>query len=239
MVSIVPFDALPSRAADLAGLVRWRVGKTAPFGIEEAQVSYTPGAATGGGRHELVVAVMHRDVVESVRARVRAPPGRMPGWWTCPSFNVDQTPCSPPAPSAAAGDWLLVHAGAGAGYAGHRARRRARAATGTAPRATPAPSRTSMHQTAMYYQDRLGGRGFGRAVLAGEPFLEGGAVKRLRRGARSRKRLGGDLEWLGAVLAARRDGPHRRGPDHARCPGRAVRGSPARRAAKSRRHATG
>ena len=197
MVSIVPFDALPSRAGDLDDLVRWRVGKTAPFGIEEAQVSYTPGAATGGGRHELVVAVMHRDVVETYE-RVCDAAGAHAGVVDLASFNVVNAVLAA-APSAAAGDWLLVHAGAGGGTlaivrGGALVHYRNRAAGDAGALAD------LVHQTAMYYQDRLGGRGFGRAVLAGEPFLEGGAGRAASRRS-IEERLGGDFEWLGAVLA--------------------------------------
>ena len=42
-VSLVRFEKVPPRAADLDQLVRWQVRKTAPFPIEEAQVSSCAG----------------------------------------------------------------------------------------------------------------------------------------------------------------------------------------------------
>src|SRR5262245_38199374 len=38
-VSLVRFEQVPARSSDLEQLVRWQVRKTAPFAIEEAQVS--------------------------------------------------------------------------------------------------------------------------------------------------------------------------------------------------------
>ena len=42
-VSLVRFEHVPARTSDLDQLVRWQVRKTAPFPIEDAQVSYVPG----------------------------------------------------------------------------------------------------------------------------------------------------------------------------------------------------
>src|SRR5438093_1094245 len=55
-VSLVRFEQVPTRAQDLEQLIRWQVKKTAPFTIEEAQISYVRGLQAGGG-HEFIVAL--------------------------------------------------------------------------------------------------------------------------------------------------------------------------------------
>jgi hypothetical protein len=62
-VSLVKFEQLPSRAQDLDQLVRWQVRKSAPFAIEEAQVSYVPGLQGADG-HEFVVTLAKRAIIE-------------------------------------------------------------------------------------------------------------------------------------------------------------------------------
>lgn len=196
-VSIVRFDTLPSRAGDLDDLVRWRVGKKAPFGIDEAQVSYTSGVAIGNGGREMIVAVMHRDVVETYE-RVCTAAGAHAGVVDLSSFNVINGVLAA-APSMATGDWLLVHAAVGWSTLaivreGALVFLRTRAAGDAGSLAD------LVHQTAMYYQDRLGGRAFGRALLAGEQCLETVGAGRAASRRSIEERLGGDLEWLGTVL---------------------------------------
>jgi type IV pilus assembly protein PilM len=48
-VSLMTFEQIPARAADLDKLVRWQARKTAPFRIEDAQVTYVPGRPAEGG----------------------------------------------------------------------------------------------------------------------------------------------------------------------------------------------
>src|SRR5262249_22110292 len=48
-VSLVKFERVPPRAQDLDQLVRWQVRKTAPFPIDEAQVSYVPALQAADG----------------------------------------------------------------------------------------------------------------------------------------------------------------------------------------------
>ena len=197
-VSIVRFDTLPSRAGDLDDLVRWRVGRTVLFDIDEAQVSYTPGAAIGDGGRELVVAVMHRDVVATYE-RVCTAAGAHAGVVDLASFNLINAVLAA-VPSVAADDWMLVQAAVGGSTlaivrGGALVFYRNRAAGDAATLAD------LVHQTVMYYQDRLGGRGFGRALLANEPYLEAAGLGRAASRRAIEERLGGgDLEWLGAVL---------------------------------------
>src|SRR5258705_696866 len=42
--SLVRFETIPSRREDLDQLVRWQMKKASPFPIEDASVTFTPGA---------------------------------------------------------------------------------------------------------------------------------------------------------------------------------------------------
>jgi hypothetical protein len=57
-----------------------------------------------------------------------------------------------------------------------------------------------VHQTAMYHEDRLGGGGFSRVVLAGASLAGVEQAERLRRGAE--ERIGGRVELFDVRAAA-------------------------------------
>jgi hypothetical protein len=170
-VSIVKFEKVPTRADDLDQLIRFHVRKTAPFRIEDAQISFTPGAAPPGGGREFVVVLTRRDIVEEYEAVCTAA-GAHAGLVDLATLNViNMVLVSAEAPS---GDWLLVHvAPEYATMAILRGpdliffRNRADEADGNLADLT--------HQTAMYYEDRLGGTGFARVLLAGAGTVRPGA----------------------------------------------------------------
>jgi len=66
-VSLVRLEKVPPRAEDLGQLIRFHVRKAAPFRIEDAQVTYSAGAAGPDGR-EFVVAVARTDLVREYEA---------------------------------------------------------------------------------------------------------------------------------------------------------------------------
>jgi len=178
-VSLVRFEHVPARTADLDQLVRWQVRKAAPFPIEEAQVSYVPGLRAADGQ-EFVVSLAKRSVIEEYEGLCTAA-GAHPGIVDLATFNViNAALAAMPAsfadtdPSTSAGspratsrgDWLLVHVAADyASIAILRGphliffRNRATDSEGTLA--------DVVHQTAMYYEDRLQGAGFSRAFLTG------------------------------------------------------------------------
>jgi type IV pilus assembly protein PilM len=163
-VSLIRFDKVPAKAADLAELVRWQVRKSAPFPIEQAVVSFTPGAKVVEGGQEFVVTIAHADIVGQYE-RACASAGVHAGLVDIATFSIINGVLAQP--TAPRGDWLLVHA--------------------TATSSTLAVFRDTdliffrnreqgsedtladvVHQTAMYYEDRLKGAGFTRVMLAGE-----------------------------------------------------------------------
>jgi type IV pilus assembly protein PilM len=184
-VSLVRFDKMPDRADDLAQLVRWQVRKAVPFPIDAAQVSWTEGARHADGSRELVVAMMRRDIVEEYEALCAAA-GAHAGVVDLASFNVVNLVLAGDAHTNGrepAGDWMLVHLAHDyvtlaivreRGVIFHRNR----------PNEEVVSLSDLVHQTAMYYEDRLGGGAFTRVVLSGE--LGTAAAQDVRRGLEER-----------------------------------------------------
>jgi hypothetical protein len=161
-VSLVRFESVPPREADLDQLVRWQVRKTAPFPVEEAQVSHVRGLRSDEG-HEFIVAVARRSVVKEYEG-LCAEAGAHAGLVDLSTFNVINAVLAGSRRSA--DDWLLVNVAAD--YAtiaivrgSHLIFFRNRAAE------TDGTLTDLVHQTAMYYEDRLKGGGFARVILAG------------------------------------------------------------------------
>jgi Tfp pilus assembly PilM family ATPase len=167
-VSLVRFEQVPARAQDLEQLIRWQVKKTAPFTIEEAQVSYVRGLQGGGG-HEFIVALARRTVIEEYEA-ICAEAGAYAGLVDLSTFNVLNSVLA--GPRVPDGDWLLVNVAVDyASIAIMRGRSmiffRNRGAD------TDGTLADLVHQTAMYYEDRLSGAGFARVILAGAAGTSG------------------------------------------------------------------
>ncbi len=169
-VSLVRFEKVPSRTQDLDQLVRWQVRKTAPFPIEHAQVSYVPGVRTAEGQ-EYVVSLAKREVIGEYEA-ICADAGAQAGLVDIATFNLINTVLASggtlraDASTASGPDWLLVnvtrdYASIAIVRGAHLIFFRNRTAE------TDGSIADLVHQTAMYYEDRLSGAGFARVVLAG------------------------------------------------------------------------
>jgi type IV pilus assembly protein PilM len=166
-VSFVRFEQPPSRAADLEQLVRWQVRKTAPFAVDEAQVSFVPGLRAADGQ-EFVVSLARRAIVEEYES-ICAEAGAHAGIVDLATFNVINAVLASAPPVSASGmdtDWLLVNIAPDyASIAILRGkhliffRNRVADEEGTLP--------DLVHQAAMYYEDRLSGGGFARVFLTG------------------------------------------------------------------------
>jgi Tfp pilus assembly PilM family ATPase len=180
-VSLVRFEQVPARAEDLDQLVRWQVRKAAPFPIDEAQISCVAGQRAADGQ-EFVVSLARRDVVLEYE-ELCADAGAQAGIVDLATFNViNAVLAGSGAPSA---DWLLVNVASDyATIAILRGpdliffRNRSAETDGTLV--------DLVHQTAMYYEDRLSGAGFTRAILAGAAGPHGGDVEQVRRSLEQR-----------------------------------------------------
>lgn len=161
-VSLLHFDQTPARPQELDQLVRWQVKKSTPFPLEEAIVSQTQQVADASGLGVTAV-VVRRDVIvqyEDVAARL----GIHAGVVDLASFNVMNAIMA--AGASVPGDWLLVQLAAdattmailrGSSLMFYRHR----------PATEDETLSALVHQTAMYHEDRLGGRAFERVWLCG------------------------------------------------------------------------
>jgi type IV pilus assembly protein PilM len=183
-VSLVRFEQVPPRPQDLEQLIRWQVKKTAPFPIEDAQVSFVHGIRAMDGQ-EFLVSLARRDVIEDYES-LCAEAGAHAGIVDLATFNVANAVLAGSTPPAA--DWLLVHVAAD--YASIALLR--------GPHVLFFRNRTAdtdgtladlVHQTAMYYEDRLQGAGLGRVILAGAAGTAG--------------RQADDLEQVRRILESR------------------------------------
>ena len=193
-VSLVRFDTIPSRREDLDQLVRWQVRKASPFPIEEACVTFSPGTRAADGGSEYLVVTARRDVIaeyEAVCADVKAYAGLV-DLATLSVINFYLGASEVPS-----GDWLVVHLRPdyttivimrGSDVIFFRNR----------PEGDEASIADLVHQTAMYYQDRLAGQGFQRAFLGGN-----GRVPRAAETAREslEQRLGVSVDPIDATHA--------------------------------------
>jgi len=182
-VSLLKLEKVPARSSDLQEIVRWQMRKTAPFPIDQAALSIAPGARAVDGSSEFVVALARADVIHQYeQACLMA--GAHAGLVDLSTFGVINSILA--SASAPAGDWLLVHV------------------TDSYLTLTVVRDNTLLffrnraedegtlsdliHQTAMYYEDRLNGSGFARVMIAGSARLPGGADS-IRRGLEERLRV--------------------------------------------------
>jgi type IV pilus assembly protein PilM len=179
-VSLVRFDQIPSKRDDLNQLIRWQVKKSTPFPVDDACLSYTTGSRNMGGS-EFVVVVARKESVREYEG-VCEQIGIEAGLVDISTFAVINLFLS--SDLGTAGDWLVVHMRPE--YTSIAILRREdmlffrNRAEGDAEALEDV-----VHQTAMYYQDRLEGRGFSRILLGGIGRLQG-EVDLARRNLESR-----------------------------------------------------
>ncbi len=168
-VSLLRLEKVPQKAADLQEIVKWQVKKTAPFPIDQAVVSISTGALSGDGASEFVVSLARTDIVHQYE-QACAMAGVHAGLVDLSTFSVINSVLA--SSSIPPGDWLLVHVtGTYMTLAVIRNnallffRNRGEEGDGTLA--------DLVHQTAMYYEDRL--NGVTRVLIAGAAGLPGGA----------------------------------------------------------------
>jgi type IV pilus assembly protein PilM len=170
-VSLIRFETVPARVEDLHELVKWQLRKSAPFPIEQAIVSFTPGTRPPEGGQEFVVTLARQEIVAQYEEAC-AVAGVHAGIVDLATFSIINGVLG--GSSRPDGDWLVVHVTPT--YTTLAVvrndeliffRNRAEDAEGTLA--------DLVHQTAMYYEDRLKGVGFNRVMLAGGAMAAGGA----------------------------------------------------------------
>ena len=183
-VSLLRLEKVPAKAADLHEIVKWQVRKTAPFPMEQAVVSVVPGALSPDGASEFVVTVARTDVIHQYeQACVMA--GVHAGLVDLSTFSVINSILGSASPPA--GDWLLVHV-TDTYLTLAVVRDQALLFFRNRSEETEGSLADLIHQTAMYYEDRLHGAGFARVVIAGAGRLPSGAES-VRRDLEQRLRM--------------------------------------------------
>ena len=204
-VSLLRFEKVPARRTDLAELIRWQTRKTVPFRVEDAELTFAPGSDVPDGGRELVVMLARRDLIAEYET-VCHDAGLQVGVVDIATLNLINAVVAAGAP---AGDWLLVNAAGD--YLSLAVLResqllfyRHRGGDGEGSLADV------VHQTAMYYEDRLKGSGFSRVVLSSggqgsRPAGQVGDAEEVRRQLEQRLRVRVDAidPRPGVVLADR------------------------------------
>lgn len=195
-VSLLTFDQMPARAADLEQLIRWQLKKAAPFPIEDAQVSHFPAGATEAGGTSVAAMAARRDVIAQYEA-VTSGVGIQAGIVDLASFSVMNAVIG--AGAASDSDWLLVHLASdattlailrGADLLFYRHRQAV----------DEEPLSALVHQTKMFHEDRLGGGAFERVWLSGAGAQGAEALRQAR--AEISERLGVTVESVDVRSAA-------------------------------------
>ena len=191
-LSLIRFEKIPAKVQDLDQLIRWQVRKAAPFKIEDAQVSWVPGIVPPEGGREYIVTVARRDIIQSYERACEAA-GAYPGIVDLATVNLINAVLGTDTRATPATDWLLVHVAAE--YSTMAVIRESQVIF-FRTRASDKDDDLAdlVHQTAMYHEDRLGGGGFARVVLAGASLRGPEVADLLRRELEGR--LGTRVEAL-------------------------------------------
>jgi type IV pilus assembly protein PilM len=193
-VSLVRFDQIPAKREDLDQLIRWQVKKSSPFPVEDACITHSPGAPSGAGGEFIVVAAQQATIreYESICDDAGIYAGLV-DLATLSLVNLYLASSPPPA-----GDWLVVHIRPD--YASIAILRGEDVIFfRNSPESDQEALSDVVHQTAMYYQDRLGGERFTRVLAGGISRTAGGielALKDLE------SRLGHPVEPIDATRIA-------------------------------------
>jgi Tfp pilus assembly PilM family ATPase len=169
-VTLLRFEQVPAQPRDLEQLVRLQLRKALPFPVDQAQIAIVDGHGDGTGR-EMVAVAARRDIVGEYEGACAAA-GLHAGTVDIATLNIVNTVLlGDAARGAAGGDWLLVHAGT---EYSSLAIVRDGAVIFFRTRAADAEEHLAdvVHQTRMYFEDRLGGTGFARVLLAGADSSE-------------------------------------------------------------------
>jgi type IV pilus assembly protein PilM len=188
-VSLVRFDQVPASREDLDQLIRWQVKKSAPFPIEDASLTWTAGSQSIEGGHEFVVALARQDVIREYESACESA-GLHAGLVDLSTFSVVN--CYLAGGRVPTGDWLVVQVRSD--YTSIAIMRGGDVIFFRNKGEGEGDALADLvHQTTMYYQDRLSGQGFTR-VLVGGTGRPGGDLEMARRGLE--ERLGVPVETI-------------------------------------------
>ena len=161
-VTLLSFDTLPDRDSDLAQLIRLKLQKSAPFSLEEAQLSYIDCGKSPTNQSQLLTVVVHKSVLGEYE-KICNDAGLQVGRIDLASFNLINTALFT-SRKQQMGDWMLVHAARD--YSTVTIVRENQLVFYRTLTAEPSHSLEDfIYQTTMYYEDRLAGNGIEQIVF--------------------------------------------------------------------------
>lgn len=162
-VTLLRFETVPDHETDLAALIKLKLQKSTPFSLNEAQLSYEACGVDATKQSQFLVTAVQQSVLREYE-NICTDVGLQVGCVDLASFNLINTSICATSEKKA-DDWLLVHLA-------HRYNTLAiirgsqlifyRNQTSEFGNSLD----TFIYQTAMYYEDRLGGDGVKRVVFA-------------------------------------------------------------------------
>jgi type IV pilus assembly protein PilM len=193
-VALLRFDRVPARREDLEQLVRFHLKKSAPFPVDDACVTYNPVGPREGG-HEFLVVMARREIVREYEG-VCDEAGTYAGLVDLATLSILNMYLS--SRDVPQGDWLVVHM-----QPEYTTLAILRGGELIFYRSRPEGENDSLtdlvHQTSMYYQDRLSGQGFAHVLLGGAGRIPGS----LNAATRSlEERLGASVEPIDPTRVA-------------------------------------
>jgi len=162
-VTLLSFETVPDHETDLAALIRLKLQKSTPFSLNEAQLSYAACGVDATKQSQFLVAAVQQSVLQEYE-NICTDVGLQVGCVDLAIFNlINMSICATSAKNA--DDWLMVHLA-------HRYNTLAIVRGSqlifyrnqTSELGNPLDN--FIYQTAMYYEDRLGGDGVKRVVFA-------------------------------------------------------------------------
>jgi Tfp pilus assembly PilM family ATPase len=184
-LAVVRLDSVPGRVEERDQLLRWHVRKAAPFEVDAAQVSIAPGRRLDDGAQEFVVALALREVVreyEEVCAAASAQAGVVDVATSALIHLAGRQP------GRQAGDWMLVHLGADYSTLAIVRDRVPIFFRSRGPDAEGSLADT-VHQAAMYYEDRLAGQAL-QTVVVVDPANDADTLVAIETTVRQRWQVG-------------------------------------------------
>ncbi len=161
-VTLLSFDAVPDRESDLEQLIRLKMKRSAPFSLDDAQLSYLKCGTNRAKQSQFLVVVVQKTILAEYEDVCSAAALKV-GCVDLASFNLINTylyihPHRQPV------DWMLVHVARY--YTTVALVRGAQLIFFRTQAIGPGTSLENfIHQTTMYHEDRLDGNGIERVVF--------------------------------------------------------------------------
>jgi len=195
-VALIQFDEVPGRSRDLHQMLGWRMTNGLPFSMDDAQMAYEDGIALEVGQ-EFVVSIMKRVIVKEYE-EVFLQAGIRPGLIDLGTFNVINSVLKV-SPEVATGDCLFIQIAdefctlvvvRDSDVIFFRNR-----STGSVDELLEL-----VHQTSMYYRDRLAGAEFESVLLNIESSEQWSLSENIEVRVQLEKRFKSSLTSVGEVL---------------------------------------